>query len=74
MYWYRLERSLGHNSLVGTTIQAAERLPRHLVAVARKLLVIANAVVRSGRPWQPDLAMALWTRSVRAFTTSALDS
>src|SRR3954470_9312114 len=32
MYWYRLECSLGRNSLVGTTIQAAERLPRHLVA------------------------------------------
>jgi hypothetical protein len=32
MYWYRLERSLGRFSLVGTTIQAAERLPRHLVA------------------------------------------
>jgi transposase len=29
-----------------------------LVAVARKLLVIANAVIRSGRPWQPELAMA----------------
>lgn len=29
-----------------------------LIAVARKLLVIANAVVRSGRPWQPELAMA----------------
>jgi hypothetical protein len=32
MYWYRLECALGRNSLVGTTIQAAERLPRHLVA------------------------------------------
>jgi hypothetical protein len=32
MYWYRLERSLGRSSLVGTTVQAAERLPRHLVA------------------------------------------
>jgi transposase len=29
-----------------------------LIAVARKLLVIANAVVRTGRPWQPDLAKA----------------
>jgi transposase len=29
-----------------------------LVAVARKLLVIANAVLRTGRPWQPELAMA----------------
>jgi hypothetical protein len=32
MYWYRLERSLGRSSLVGTTVQSAERLPRHLVA------------------------------------------
>jgi hypothetical protein len=32
MYWYRLERSLGRDSQVGTTVQAAERLPRHLVA------------------------------------------
>ena len=29
-----------------------------LIAVARKLLTIANAVVRSGRRWQPELAMA----------------
>jgi hypothetical protein len=35
MSWYRLERSLGRNSLVGTTVQAAERLPRHLVADAK---------------------------------------
>jgi hypothetical protein len=32
MYWYRLECSLGRSSLVGTTVTAAERLPRHLVA------------------------------------------
>jgi hypothetical protein len=32
MDWHRLERSLGRFSLVGTTVQAAERLPRHLVA------------------------------------------
>jgi transposase len=29
-----------------------------LIAVARKLLVIANVVVRTGRPWQPELTMA----------------
>jgi transposase len=29
-----------------------------LIAVARRLLVIANAVVRTGVPWQPDLAAA----------------
>ena len=27
-----------------------------LTAVARKLLVIANAVIRTGRPWDPELA------------------
>ena len=32
MYWYRLERSLGRFSLVGTTVRRPERLPRHLVA------------------------------------------
>ncbi len=32
MYWHRLECSLGRFSLVGTTIQAARSLPRHLVA------------------------------------------
>ena len=29
-----------------------------LTAVARKLLVIANAVIRTGRPWQPEMAPA----------------
>jgi transposase len=29
-----------------------------LTAVARKLLVIANAVIRSGLPWDQKLAMA----------------
>jgi hypothetical protein len=32
MSWYRLERALGRFSLVGTTVQAADRLPRHLAA------------------------------------------
>ena len=32
MYWHRRECSLGRSSLVGTTVKAAERLPRHLVA------------------------------------------
>jgi hypothetical protein len=29
-----------------------------LTAVARRLLVIANAITRSGRPWQAELAAA----------------
>ena len=32
MYWHRLECPLGRSSLVGTTIQAAGGLPRHLAA------------------------------------------
>jgi len=32
MSWHRLECSLGRSSLVGTTVKAAEHLPRHLVA------------------------------------------
>lgn len=29
-----------------------------LTAVARKLLVIANAVIRTGRPWESEMALA----------------
>jgi len=32
MYWYRLEQSLGRNSLVGTTVRAPDALPPHLAA------------------------------------------
>jgi hypothetical protein len=32
MYWYRLEQSLGRNSLVGTTVRDPRALPRHLAA------------------------------------------
>jgi hypothetical protein len=32
MYWYRMETSLGRNSIVGTTIKSAEKLPQHLTA------------------------------------------
>jgi hypothetical protein len=42
MYWYRLERGLGRFSLVGTTVQAAERLPRHLVADEKHTTLIEN--------------------------------
>jgi hypothetical protein len=49
-YWHRLECSLGRSSLVGTTVQAAERLPRHLVAdekhttlAGRKVYLAATA-------------------------------
>jgi hypothetical protein len=32
MFWYRLERSLGRNSVVGTTVRDPQVLPRHLAA------------------------------------------
>jgi len=32
MYWYRLEQSLGRNSVVGTTVNHPESLPEHLAA------------------------------------------
>jgi hypothetical protein len=32
MSWYRLERSLGRNSVVGTTVRDPDALPRHLAA------------------------------------------
>jgi hypothetical protein len=32
MFWYRQERSLGRNSIVGTTIKSPEKLPKDLAA------------------------------------------
>jgi hypothetical protein len=32
MFWYRLEQSLGRNSLVGTTVRDPNALPQHLAA------------------------------------------
>lgn len=32
MYWYRIEQTIGRNSLVGTTIQDVEKLPQDLSA------------------------------------------
>jgi transposase len=41
----------------GDRLAAAGKRPKVVVAaVARKLLVIANAVLRSGRPWDPEIA------------------
>ena len=44
MYWHRLERSLGRNSLVGTTVASAERLPRHLAADGKHTTLAAEKV------------------------------
>ena len=32
MYWYRIERALGRNSLVGTTVRSSENLPKNVLA------------------------------------------
>ena len=32
MYWYRIEQSLGRNSIVGTTIRQSDDIPQHLAA------------------------------------------
>ncbi len=43
----------------GDRLAAAGKRPKVVVAaVARKLLVIANAILRSGRPWDPEFAAA----------------
>src|SRR5512142_2676586 len=44
MYWYRLERSLGWFSLGGTTVSAADRLPRHLVADEKHSTLVGEEV------------------------------
>jgi len=31
MFWYRLEQSLAHNSIVGTTIKNVDNFPKHLI-------------------------------------------
>jgi transposase len=41
-------------------LEAAGKKPKViLVAVARKLVVIANAILRTGRPWDPETASAV---------------
>jgi hypothetical protein len=44
MYWHRLECSPGRFSLVGTTVQAAEDLPRHRVADAKHATMAGEEV------------------------------
>jgi len=53
MFWYRAERALGRASIVGSTVKAPERLPKHLVGDEKhsKLLgekVFVPTVVGSG--------------------------
>ncbi len=42
MYWYRLELSLGRNSLLGTTIKSADELPQHLTADEKHTRLLGN--------------------------------
>lgn len=44
MYWYRLEASLGRNSLVGTTIKSADKLPQHLAADEKHSRILGNKI------------------------------
>jgi hypothetical protein len=44
MYWYRIEQSLGRNSLVGTTVRNPEDIPRNLGADEKHTWIIGNKV------------------------------
>lgn len=42
MYWYRIEQSLGRNSVVGTTVSHPESLPSHLAADEKHTRIRGN--------------------------------
>jgi hypothetical protein len=42
MYWYRIEQSLGRNSIVGTTIRNPEDIPKHLAADEKHTRILGN--------------------------------
>jgi len=44
MYWFRMEQSLGRNSIVGTTVKRPECLPKHLVADEKHSWILGNKV------------------------------
>lgn len=44
MYWYRIEQSLGRNSIVGTTVRNAENIPEHLGADEKHTWILSNKV------------------------------
>ena len=48
----------GLEGVPGPAVARGKKPKVILTAVARKLLVIANAVIRTGLPWNPELAMA----------------
>lgn len=43
-YWYRIERSVGRNSLVATTIKDPQKLPMHLVADEKHTWILGSKV------------------------------
>ena len=44
MYWYRLELSLGRNSIVGTIVKEPEKIPLHLCADEKHTRISGNKV------------------------------
>jgi hypothetical protein len=48
MYWYRIEQSLGRNSIVGTTIRNPEDIPEHLAADEKHTRILGDKSLLSG--------------------------
>jgi hypothetical protein len=44
MYWYRMEKSLGRNSIVGTTVRKPDNIPQHLGADEKHTWILGNKV------------------------------
>ena len=44
MYWFRMEQSLGRNSIVGTTVKKPESLPKHVAADEKHSRILGNKV------------------------------
>lgn len=42
IYWYRIEQSLGRNSLVGTTVRTPENIPENLGADEKHTCVMGE--------------------------------
>jgi len=42
MFWFRMEQSLGRNSIVGTTIRNPEDIPEHLAADEKHTRILGD--------------------------------
>jgi len=42
MYWYRIEKALGRNSIVGTTIKDPDDIPRHIAADEKHTRILGD--------------------------------